>query len=304
MGLEKLSPGEELDLRTVRDRKRLYKIAAPLADTDEELLEFREGLEALAGFFPNADWMVLHPYMGGSLVLIANRVHKLHHLTVLAALGRGLKKLADCFGFGVLIAELENLSQFEDAMFEVSCAAHFVGSPNIRSIRLKPEYQVRGRMKRPDFEMEVLGEANPVVCECKSANENARRYSQQFARVMKILNQAIARHGGLPADARLEIHITAPRRSPPEDIANRIGKWVLKRPAFGDIGQFREFSACIQQKGSSLTFDEHDYLQGQFTISDEARGILPADADLLLSVADLSGRRARSLGSLLNTANA
>jgi hypothetical protein len=248
--------------------------------------------------------MVLDPHMGGSLVLIANRVHKLHHLTVLAAFGRGLKKLAGCDGFGVLMRELENLPQFDDAMFEVACASHFASHSSVRSIRLHPQYQVRGHLKVPDFDMDVLGGIGRVVCECKSANENARRYSQQLDQVMKILSQAIEGHGGLPEDARLEIHIAAPRRSPPKDIANRIAKWLAKRPAFGEINQFGEFSVCVKQKGSGLTFDERDYLQGQFTISDKPQGILSVDADLLLSVASLSDRRATSLGRLLNTAKA
>ncbi|MFQ5880749.1 MAG: hypothetical protein ACE5IZ_11335 [Dehalococcoidia bacterium] len=186
-------------------------------------------------------------------------------------------------------------------MFEVACAAHFLEHAFVTSVRLKPKYLVGQSIKMPDFEIAVVGERAPVVCECKSANEAARKYRQQLSRILELASGAIEARGGIPDDARLEIHIAGRRRTPAEILADQIAAWAC-RASFDETAKFGEVSLCLQRKGTQLTFEERDYVEAQFKISTEPRAIRLREAEIVLTVADLSAKRARALGRLVREA--
>ena len=176
---------KELDLRAAFDRDAFANAISRQSGTIQHTpTEAVKGIAALASLFPSAEWLRLHPYMGGSLqVKVGVKATASFPLDNAIGLGLQLERLERCDGFAQFLKGFDNPTQFFDSVFEATMADYCLGRSD--SLKFSPTYSVRGRYKHPDFELGT--KIGNIVCECKSLNESDRKYSKRLNTISEAL---------------------------------------------------------------------------------------------------------------------
>lgn len=180
-------------------------------------VSFIEPLATVSRFLGAPDWLV---YQWGSFRPFKAGPHKLvFSLPQVLDVGVHLRALSAYENFNVMLKGFSNPTQFEDTLFEAKVAYLFHSSPGVSRLRFAPEYTVRGRLKRPEFEAE--SRQGRVCVECKRPHLDAQKALQSLHRVAKHFKVAIAR-SSWPKGMRLEVEITEPVRGDVASIASAV----------------------------------------------------------------------------------
>ena len=125
--------------------------------------EIERGLGSLVEYLGPQPWMTWR--WGAFSIPTGRRSTRVTDAGEAAQLGLDLAAVAHCDNFVATLQGVANPPQFDDSMFEVRMARWCIELPAVNSLRFGPEYNVRGHLKRPDFE--IATPIGPVVCECK-----------------------------------------------------------------------------------------------------------------------------------------
>lgn len=228
----------------LRRRADLEELASFLPSFDARTLDvpapiFVQALVDVSTFLGEPDWLVYQfgtvgPFHDGTTQ------HPLE-LARIVQLGLDLRELSQHENFDALLGGFRNPPQFIDTIFEAQAAAFFSRLTSTKRLHFSPEYEVRGQVKRPEFD--VVNDCGMLSVECKRPHLHVQRAAQTFHRL------ADAVHGGLkavawPRDARVEIEITGALREEPTSFARRVAESALTAWRSGQT-EFAERSARI-----------------------------------------------------------
>ena len=195
------------DIRKEVERSALADLLPKIDQTQFNIThgEFLNALEAVSSLLKNPDWLVyqwgsFRPFDAGPAKLILS-------LKDVISLGIQLRWLCKFTNFDMLLGGFFNPPQFEDTLFEVRVAYLFALLPAVKDLRFSPEYEIRGRLKRPEFEVET--EYGRVCVECKRPHLFVQNAIQSLDRVAGHFKAAMSKHNW-PADLRLEVEIKGP----------------------------------------------------------------------------------------------
>lgn len=206
---------EAFDLRLSKDREALADLL-PTIDNQTYSVPRQTFIEALADFstfLGNPDWMI---YQWGSLRPIpAGHSSLVLNLYDACELGVHLKCLSQFANFDKFLEGFLNPPQFQDARFEAKVAYWFASLKTITNIVLWPEYTIRGRIKRPDFD--ATSRIGNISVECKRPHIYVQNASQKFQRLVAEFESAM-KEKQWPSHLRLEIEFIAPIRESAKDL--------------------------------------------------------------------------------------
>lgn len=298
----------QLDLRICEDMEELlraisgqpYAVQLPIEDIEQ-------GINALVHFLPAADWLKSSPAMGGGFVLWTSQKSSWHlPLEHAAQLGLQFRRLQYCEGFDDFLRGFTNPTQFRDSMFEAAVADYCL--PRVDRLCFGPAYHVRGRIKRPDFELTT--KHGDVVCECKRAHEVELLYAKRFDRFCKALSDTLnlKESGGIANHRRLEVHVHRPFGTDVQQIAKQVVQ-AARQMLGTDIGQVSEVGPCLiclVPRSSAPTFKDFGLWQLALVVGDKPVGIDPANAHqhayLQVTTARVDPPRVKASGNLIRQA--
>lgn len=264
---------KKFDLREAGDRREL---ASFLPTIDGRTLhipheEFLEALGALAMFLGSPDWLT---YQWGAVgPLVHGRAQVPLGLPETVQLGLELRELASRDNFAALLAGFRNPAQFLDSVLEAHAASFFSRLRTTHGLVFSPERQVRGRTKRPDFE--VMNEIGRFLVECKRPRSHVQRAITSFNRIAQAFQHQL-NESGWPREARLELEIHAPLREEPSSLSKRIVQsalrvWTAGGGAVGE-GPIRGF---VVPRATPFKIADAKFFQDLMVLdSDEATGVL------------------------------
>lgn len=296
----------QLDLRAPVDMEELLKaISAQPYAVQLPVEDMRQGLEGLVYLLPDADWLKSSPAMGGGFVVRTGpKSSWLLSLKHAAQLGLQLRRLQYCEGFSDFLKGFTNPTQFRDSMFEAAVADYCL--PKADGLRFGSEYHIKGKVKRPDFEL--ITKHGIAVCECKSANEAERRYAKRFDRLCKALSDDLKDSGGIANDLRLEIHVHGPFGIDVGQLANQVVKAALQLQAtdIGHVSELGPFLVCLARRSSAPAFKDFGLWQLAMVVGDKPVGIDPENAHqhayLRVTTARVDPPRVKAAGNLIREA--
>lgn len=201
--------------------------------------EFLRALEDVAGFLKRPDWLVyqwgfFRPFNAGSMNLILG-------LKDVIVLGIQLRRLSKFSNFEMLMSGFFNSPQFEDTLFEVKVAYFFASLAAIKDLRFSPEYKIRGRIKRPEFEVDT--EYGRLCVECKRPHFFVQKAMQSLHRIAALF-KAVMVGRQWPSELRLEVEIVGPLRgSVPEFASITLAEGIKTGPRLEPlvVGPFRSY---------------------------------------------------------------
>lgn len=289
----------DLDLRRCKDRQHLLDLLAAQQDSfPKETSEVHAGIESLAIHFPDAPWLIVPQYLGGSFHLQVSAKHTQSiPLLDMIALGLQLARLKECDGFEVFLSGFANLMQFRDSMFEASMADYCLARSH--ALRFSPEYEVRGHLKHPDFEMD--SDLGKIVCECKGLDDREREYSRQLQRVMAALQSAAQAAGVIPEDHRLEVHLRGPIKQDVDKVAQLICATAYQAET-GKLCEVDGLFCALKAKSEPIAFPNSGIAMHTIVVGTTAVGLGAENASLRLTTERLDGARIKAAGSLVNKA--
>lgn len=214
------------DIRLARDREALSDLLPEIDNRTFTISrkDFIDALTDIAFFLKNPDWMI---YQWGAFqpISIGKKNQFVLGLVDALELGIAFRRLSVCTNFNHVIKGFFNPTQFYDARFEIRVALFFLSLPSTKEIVFSPEYEVRGHIKRPDFD--VIMKDRTVTVECKRPNQflsKALNKTQQIANHLKKAMDSAC----WPHHLRLEINIIGPIREQLSSFANKVIKKALK----------------------------------------------------------------------------
>ena len=195
------------DIRKDVERSALADLLPKIDQTQFNITreEFLNALEAVSSFLKRPDWLVyqwgsFRPFNAGPAKLILS-------LEDVITLGIQLRCLCKFTNFDMLLGGFFNPPQFQATLFEVRVAYLFALLPAVKDLRFSPEYEIRKRLKRPEFEVKT--EYGRVCVECKRPHLFVQKAIQSLHTVADHFKTAMSEHNW-PADLRLEIEIKGP----------------------------------------------------------------------------------------------
>ena len=182
-----------------------------------------EGLADVAHFLADPEWLVyewgmLGPMLGRKSVFPLD-------LERIVLLGHELRDLSRHEGFSLLLKGFSNPTQFHDCMFEVQIASIFGRLNATTSLKLAPVHVVRGREKRPEFDIETS--IGPLSVECKRPHPDKHEASERLLGVVSDIEMAMD-EVAWPDDLRLEVELTGPIREQTTTFARHLVEKALQ----------------------------------------------------------------------------
>lgn len=232
---------KRFDLRRQTDAEELagFLQAFDSRPLDVPASVFVQALADVSTFLEEPDWLVYQfgtvgPFHDGTTQ------HPLE-LTRIVQLGLDLRALSQHENFAALLAGFQNPPQFIDTMFEAQTAAFFGRLISTKRLHFAPEYEVRGRLRRPEFD--VINDLGVFSVECKRPHLHVQRTAQSFYRLTEAVHDAL-KAASWPHDARVEIEITGALQEQPNSFAQRVTESGLAAWHRGET-EFAEHSARI-----------------------------------------------------------
>lgn len=289
----------ELDVRNASDRDALIAVVCRQPGAiQHQLQQVTQGVEFLAHFFPQADWLRMSPYSGGSFqVKIGPKATSSFPLDNAVQLGLQLGRLQMCDGFASFLRGFNNPSQFFDSVFEAAMAAFCL--EKAASLKFSPLYIVKGKKRRPDFEVQTnLGK---IVCECKRLRETERLYSKRLSTLAQALDLAAAGAGGVPQESRLEVHIRGPVKGDANKLAKQLCDAALRSTSnIGKVLELGPFQFCLALKTSHVHFPDTEIFRHSVTVGDKPVGATSEYAYLRVTIDGIGRSRSRATGDLIH----
>jgi hypothetical protein len=184
---------------------------------------FMSGLADVSYFFADPEWLV---YQWGMLGPIRDRKSVFHiGLERVIALGHELRDLSRYQGFQFVLKSFLNPSQFHDCLFEVQIASMFSRLAATTSVTLAPTHVVRGREKRPEFDLETI--IGPLSVECKRLHPDKHGSSARLNSIVTAVKMAMDA-AAWPDHLRLEIELTGPIREQASTFAKSLVERALQ----------------------------------------------------------------------------
>jgi hypothetical protein len=290
------------DLRISNDREELAEF---LPDIDGRRFtiskkEFIAALSDLAYFLNNPGWMI---YQWGSFLPISLGKKGTFILGLVDAieLGIALRRLSSCTNFNKVLRGFFNPTQFLDTRFELRVALHFLSLRLIEELVFAPEYEVRGRIKRPDFD--AIGKNINITVECKSPNPFLSRGLKRLRQIGDHLKNAmeLARW---PDHLRLEINIKGPFQG---KISSPASKLVRKALEINNNGQDAFDDSIVQgivvMKESPLRMTDVSLTHDIMTIGQTSTGLLNPNVTFLrVTSSHIENQLSTYVGNCINGA--
>lgn len=210
---------KKFDLRKQRDREELTGF---LPTVDGRTIKtpprvFVEALQDLCVFLDQPDWLT---YQWGAVGPFRDgRNQHVLGLPRIVQLGLELQELSQRENFGALLDGFRNPPQFMDTVFEVHTASFFSRLNTTKGLRFSPDHVVRGRHRRPDFE--VTNEVGVFSVECKRPHLHVQRAAEKFKAIADAIHDRL-KQIDWPRTARLEVEVIASLRENPMTFAERI----------------------------------------------------------------------------------
>jgi hypothetical protein len=212
------------DLREATDREALA-CYLPMFDGRTYRMSseaFTQGLSAVATFLNDPEWLI---YQSGMLGPIGGEKHAYHvDLERIVVLGHELLDLSQCEGFTLLVDGFFNPSQFSDSLFEARTASIFNRLNATASVAISRQHVVRGRRKRPDFDVETA--IGSLSVECKRRHPDKHEYSERLRTISAAIQLAM-NASAWPDHLRLEVEILGAIRQDTGSFAQRLVKTAL-----------------------------------------------------------------------------
>lgn len=286
----------EFDLRLDQGRQSL---ATFLPHLDGRTLqvppeEFVKGLERLAHFLGKPDWLTYQYGMVGP-VLIGNVRHPFD-LAEMVELGLELDELSRHDNFAALLSGFGHFAQFLDTVFETHTASFFSRLELTKGLRFAPEHEVRGHLKRPEFDVVTADEIFSV--ECKRPNQFVQDAAITFNDTVDRIHDEL-RAADWPQDVRMEVLLTRGVRGSPSALAKRIVRRGLSARESGEA-QFVEGPSLVFLVPMNAEFQIESPRFGHdvMTVDDEPTGLFnPRKTYLRVAHQNLDRRFASSAGA-------
>ena len=268
------------DLRLPNDREALAQF---LPEIDGRVFsvskeEFIESISDLAMFLNNPQWMI---YQWGALlpIPIGEKGKFILGLYDAIELGVALRRLSGCANFSHILRGFFNPSQFFDARFEVRVALFFLSLPSIKELVFSPEYKVRGRIKRPDFD--AIKETGKITVECKSPNPFLSKVLRRINQIGSHFKDAMEL-AKWPDHLRLEINIIGPFREQLSSLATKIVRRALKDYENGDEDFFdASLRVIVVKRDSPFRLTDVSFAHDIMIVGETPTGVLNPEATLL-----------------------
>jgi len=211
-----------------------------------------------------------------------------------------LKSASGFDNFKMVLEGFFNPPQFLDSLFEIKVAYFFSTLPSFIDLRFAPKYMVRGRLKRPEFEIVTT---NGLYCvECKRPHIHAQLALKSLQAVSKEFNAKMTA-AKWPADLRLEVEIVTPLRGRVSNFAFQIVKSGIESgPVVEPIatGPFKAYVVC---RPEPFRLPSAPWHTDTMIVGDTPTGILnPAFTSLRVSNYRLDSKFETSIGSRVREA--
>ena len=215
---------ETFDVRLTKDRDVLAA-RLPLIDGNEFNLsrqDFISALDDFVAFLGNHDWMV---YRSGCFTPIPGVPGYIITLPMAIELGIQLRFLSQYDNFKKLLEGFANPSQFPASRFETKVAFYLSSLNSVDRLKFSPDYEVRGRDKKPDFD--IIGAFGVITVECKQPKVFAQQTIRRVHRTVSEFQSAM-KIKQWPKNLRLEIEIAGPLRGSQSELAEQVVESALR----------------------------------------------------------------------------
>ena len=290
--------GAAFDITVAAGRRDLAQrhVSNPRDDT-LTAPQIETGLESLILYLGPQPWMIWR--WGGFNVPTGGRSTRLTDAGEAARLGLDLATVAHCEGFDEFVKGFRNPTQFDDSMFEAQMARWCVERRAVNALGFGPEYDVRGHLKHPDFEIETpIGR---VVCECKRLHLSGGDVSTRLARVTTAFDAAI-KTLNVPAAVRIEVEVQGPIGGDLNHAATDACRAAMGTP-IGSPVRRGPFIVVRSEVGKPpVHHNEWEVQAGNVRVGDTPVGITAEYTYLLVSSPWMERALVRAMGGLVNTA--
>jgi hypothetical protein len=288
------------DVRIKADREALSDLL-PTIDTHNFAIDrdaFIDALEAVGQHLNNPEWLI---YRWGAFYPIpCGTFNSGFSLDQMVEFGIYLKNANRFDNFKMVLKGFFNPPQFLDSLFEVKVAYLFSTLLSFIDLRFAPEYMIRGRLKRPDFEITTT---NRLYCvECKRPHVYAQLALKSLQAVSKAFNSKMT-EANWPADLRLEVKIVTPLHGRVSDFAFQIVKSGIESGPVIDPIAIGPFKAYVVRRPEPFRLPSAPWHTDTMIVGDTPTGILnPAFTSLRVSNYKLDSKFETSIGARVREA--
>lgn len=292
-----MQPLIEFDIRSPVSRKDLscrYVTTERLDSlTADEILS---GLTCLVNHLGPRDWMIWRDL--GFVLPTGPKAQQMLTIPEAVELGFALEDVSRSDGFLEFIRGFDNPPQFYDAFFEARIASWCVKQPTIKRLRFAPYYDVRGRGKRPDFEIQT--QIGRVICECKRAHLKTQDWAIRLERIADAFDAAM-KAIPLAQEVRLEIVINRPISGDLSITAAEACRQIVSLQD-GSSVEHGPFSIKISRVGAPVSPNNCAINCGRILVGTTAIKITPENCYLRVSSPWMERALVRTMGAVINTA--
>lgn len=288
------------DVRIKADRKALADLL-PTIDTHTFAIDrdtFIDALETVGRHLNNPEWLI---YRWGAFYPIpCGSFSSGFSLDQMVKFGIYLKNANGFDNFKMVLKGFFNPPQFLDSLFEVKVAYLFSILPSFIDLRFAPEYIVRGRLKRPEFEITTT---NGLYCvECKRPHIYAQLAHKSLQKVSNEFNSKMT-EANWPADLRLEVEIVTPLHGRVSAFAFQIIERGIKSgPVVYPIA-IGPFKVYVVRRTESFRLPSAPWHIDTMIVGDTPTGILnPTFTSLRVSNYKLDSKFETSIGKRMREA--
>lgn len=213
------------DVRKRTDREALAELL-PTIDMHTFVIDketFIDALEAVGQYLNNPEWLV---YRWGAFYPIpCGAFNSSLSIGQLVDFGLYIRSASRFRNFDNVLKGFSNPTQFLDSLFEIKIAHLFSNLHSFIDLQFEPKYNVRNRIKRPEFE--IMTTNGQYCVECKRPHMHAQMAIKSLQAVGKEIYEKMVELNW-PTDFRLEVELVGPKSAPISDLASRVVEAALK----------------------------------------------------------------------------